>query len=69
MNYQRCFIVKVNGIEVARYKGNPGSAFQIATNCASGIHDEYQSRVNNGELEYADTEITINGRNIKEYIY
>lgn len=68
MNYQRCFIVRVDGIELARYKGNPGSAFQIATNHAFNILSEYQDRAENGEPEYAESEITVNSHNIKEYI-
>lgn len=69
MRYQRCFIVRVNGQEVARYNGNPGGAFQVATNHAFDILAEYQERAENGEPEYADSEITVNGRNIKEYAY
>lgn len=69
MNNCRCFIVRVDGIEIARYNGNPGGAFQVATNHAFDILSEYQERAKNGEPEYADYVITVNGRNIKDYIY
>lgn len=69
MRYQRCFIVRVNGEEVARYKGHPGGAFQVATNHAFDILAECEERAKNGEPEYAETEITVNKRNIKEYAY
>jgi hypothetical protein len=68
MNYQKCYIVRVDGQEIARYKGNPGSAFQIATNHAFGILNECNERMINGESEYANISITVNGRNIKDYI-
>lgn len=68
MRYNRTFIVRVNGIEVARYSGHPGSSFQVATNHAFDILEEYQERVKNGEPEYADSVITINNKNILEYM-
>ena len=61
MRYQRAFIVTVNGIEVARYKGNPGGAYQVATNHAADIYDEYMERTINGEPEYADYVEAVNG--------
>ncbi|MCM1490799.1 MAG: hypothetical protein NC095_08235 [Muribaculum sp.] len=54
MRHQRAFIVTVNGIEVARYKGNPGGAYQVTTNHAADIYSEYQERANNGEPEVTD---------------
>lgn len=68
MRYQRAFIVTVNGIEVARYTGNPGGAYQVATNHAADIYSEYQERANNGEPEYAECEVAVNGRNIAEIL-
>ena len=38
MKPQRAFIVTVNGKEVARYKGQPGGAYQVATNHAADIY-------------------------------
>lgn len=69
MNYQRCFIVRVNGEEIARYKGNPGSAYQIATNRAYDIRESYKERAMNGEPEYMGYIVTVNGRNIDDIIY
>lgn len=63
--YTRTFIVAVNGEEVARYKGNPGSAYQIATNHAYNIYNFYMERGDEDEMAY---EVTVNGRNIKEFI-
>lgn len=58
----------VNGVEVARYFGHYGSSFQIATNHAYDIYEELQRRATNGEPEYAEYEVSVNGHNIKEYI-
>ena len=68
MRYQRLFIVTVNGEEVGRHKGNPGSAYQIATNQAADIYDEYMERALCGEPEYADYVVAVNGRNIAEIL-
>lgn len=62
------FIVAVNGIAVAEYKGNRGSAYQVSTNHAYDIYCEYQKRIAMGETDYADASITVNGINIKEII-
>lgn len=69
MNNQRCFIVTVNGIDVARYKGNPGSAYQIATNHAYDIRESYKDKAMNGEPEYMGYMVAVNGRNIDDIIY
>lgn len=68
MRYNRTFIVRVNGIEVARYSGHPGSSFQVASNHAFDIYKEYEKRAMNGEPEYANSVITINNKNILEYM-
>lgn len=68
MDYQRCFIIRVNGDEVARHKGHFGGAYQVATNHAYDIYSMFQERAANGESEYADYEVTVNGQNIKDII-
>ncbi|MCM1452669.1 MAG: hypothetical protein NC102_10445 [Clostridium sp.] len=68
MNYQRCFIVRVNGAEVARHKGHFGGAYQVATNHAYDLYTAFQEKAMAGETEYADYEVTVNGRNIKDII-
>lgn len=69
MRQNRTYIVRVNDMEIARYTGHYGGAFQVATNHAFDLYNECQERAKNGEPEYAEYEVTVNNHNIKEYIY
>lgn len=65
---RRCFIVKVNDVEVARYSGNYGSGYQIATNHAADIYNDIQDMIRDGH-DMSEYIVTVNDKRIEEILY
>lgn len=62
------YTVAVNGETVKKYVGHSASAFQVATNHAYDLHEEYKRMAEEVDPAYGKYVVTVNGKNIVKLI-